>query len=62
MINDQKRELDRFFDMKNHKMTIKPLLISKIEEIEYALVEIGKRIIESNLSEADRYNEFIQER
>ena len=63
MENNQQQEFNRSSQMKNHNMTIKPLMQPKIAAIENDLIKIGMQIQESNIL-AQKYEdngEFNQE-
>ena len=64
MMNEQKREFDRFLDLKNHVASLRSPLQSEIKAIEHDVAEIGKRIIETHVlaDQYDGHNELIQER
>ena len=49
MVNDQQKEFNHFSKMKNHSMTMRPLMRSKIEAMESDLNQMGIQIKESNI-------------
>ena len=64
MVNDRRRELNQLSESENFSMNIKPVMNSRIEEINFELCEIGKRILESNFTaeEYDGFHELNQEK
>ena len=69
-MNDQDQEFNRFSEKKNHKLTIRSLLKSRIEKMEKDLIDIGMQIkclficIQSNISfqKVDFHNKLTQEK
>ena len=55
MMNDQRREFNRLSELENHTLNMRPLMKSKIEEINSELCEIGRRILEENIT-AERFD------
>jgi len=63
-MNDYELEFNQLSDLKNHISSILSPMQPKIKVIEHDLTEIGKRIIESNITadQCNAFNELTKER